>query len=175
VQKRARKPVRKKPNLSLRARALQYLARREYSRAELRSKLLKYVQADADAEFDSGQSQLGELDTLLNDLAARGWLSDERAATQLVHAKRSRFGTQRITYELRQKGIAEELISAALPELKDSELKAARSVWQKKFGTLPQDAKEKSKQMRFLQSRGFSMDVIFKVMKLSNSAEDESF
>jgi regulatory protein len=175
VQKRARKPVRKKPNLSLRARALQYLARREYSRAELRSKLLKYVQADADAEFDSGQSQLGELDTLLDDLTARGWLSDERAVTQLVHAKRSRFGTQRITHELRQKGIAEELISAALPELKNSELEAARSVWQRKFGTAPQDAKEKAKQMRFLQSRGFSMDVIFKVMKLSNSAEDESF
>ena len=55
------------------------------------------------------------LDALLDDLAARGWLSDERAATQLVHAKRSRFGTQRITHELRQKGIAEELISAALP------------------------------------------------------------
>jgi regulatory protein len=175
VQKRARKPVRKKPNLSLRARALQYLARREYSRAELCSKLLKYVQADTDAEFDSGQSQPVELDTLLNDLAARGWLSDERAATQLVHTKRSRFGTQRITHELRQKGIAEELISAALPELKDSELKAAREVWQKKFGVPPQDQKEKAKQMRFLQSRGFSMDVIFKVMKLSNSAEDESF
>jgi regulatory protein len=173
VQKRARKPVRKKPNLSLRARALQYLARREYSRAELRSKLLKYVQADADAEFDSGQSQSAELDTLLDglldDLAARGWLSDERAVTQLVHAKRSRFGTQRITHELRQKGITEELINAALPALKNSELEAAREVWQKKFGVSPQDQKEKSKQMRFLQSRGFSMDVIFKVLRTSDS------
>ena len=159
--------------MSLRARALQYLARREYSRAELRSKLLKYVQANADAEFDSGQSQPSEMDTLLDglldDLAARGWLSDERAATQLVHAKRSRFGTQRIIHELRQKGIAEELISAALPELKESELETAREVWLKKFGVSPQDQKEKAKQMRFLQSRGFSMDAIFKVLRTSDS------
>jgi regulatory protein len=62
-----------------------------------------------------------------------------------------------------------------LRELKGSELAAAREVWKKKFDTAPQDEKEKAKQMRFLQSRGFSMDVIFKVMKLSNSAEDESF
>jgi regulatory protein len=156
-------------SLSLRARALQYLARREYSRAELRDKLLPHVQADEDFE----QSSPVELDALLDDLTARGWLSDARAATQLVHAKRSRFGTQRITHELRQRGIAEELISAALPALKESELEAARSVWQRKFGTLPQDAKEKAKQVRFLQSRGFSLDVVFKVLRNVGSTENE--
>jgi regulatory protein len=159
--------VRKKPEVSLRARALQYLARREYSRAELRGKLLPHVQADQDFE----QVSPVNLDALLDDLAARGWLSDERAATQLVHAKRSRFGTQRITHELRQKGIAEELISAALPELKESELEAARSVWQRKFGTLPKDAKEKARQMRFLQSRGFGFDVIFQVLRSEPDVE----
>ena len=141
---------------------MQYLARREYSRAELRGKLLPHVQADEDFERVSPAN----LDALLDDLAARGWLSDERATSQLVHAKRSRFGTQRITHELRQKGIAEELISAALPALKESELEAVREVWQRKFGTLPQDAKEKGKQMRFLQSRGFALDVVFKVLRI---------
>ncbi len=155
----------------MRARALQCLARREYSRAELRSKLLPYARADEDGE----QQPPINLDALLDDLTARGWLSDARAATQLLHARRSRFGTQRITHELRQKGIAEELISAALPELKDSELEAARVVWQKKFGTLPQDAREKAKQARFLQSRGFAMDVIFKVLRQSTSSEDDPF
>jgi regulatory protein len=158
--------VRKKPEVSLRARALQYLARREYSRAELRGKLLPHVQAEADFEQAFDSSGHVNLDALLDDLTARGWLSDERAATQLVHAKRSRFGTQRITHELRQKGIAEELISAALPALKESELAAARDVWQRKFGTAPQDEKEKAKQVRFLQSRGFSLGAIFKVLRL---------
>ena len=155
-----------RPEISLRARALQYLARREYSRAELRGKLLSHVQDDADFEQSFDSSKPVDLDALLDDLTTRGWLSDERAATQLVHAKRSRFGTQRITHELRQKGIAEELISAALPELKDSELAAAREVWQRKFGMLPQDVKEKAKQIRFLQSRGFALDMVFKVLRL---------
>ncbi|MGC2048369.1 MAG: recombination regulator RecX [Gallionella sp.] len=154
----------KDASLSLRARALQYLARREYSRAELRGKLLPHAQADADFE----QVSPVNLDALLDDLTARGWLSDERAATQLVHAKRSRFGTQRITHELRQKGIAENLIDEALPQLKETELEAARVVWQKKFGTAPQDEKEKAKQVRFLKSRGFALDVVFKVLRFDD-------
>ena len=166
-QKQARQ-LRKKPEVSLRARALKYLARREYSRAELRGKLLPHAQADDDFEQAIDCSGLVNLDALLDDLTERGWLSDIRAATQLVHAKRSRFGTQRITYELRQRVIAEELISAALPELKASELEAAKVVWQKKFGTSPQDEKEKAKQVRFLQSRGFSLDAIFKVLRLDD-------
>jgi regulatory protein len=156
--------MRKKPEVSLRARALRYLARREYSRAELHGKLLPHVQAGEDFE----QVSPVNLDALLDDFVARGWLSDARAATQLVHAKRSRFGTQRITHELRQKGIAEELISAVLPELEESELEVAREVWRKKFGTAPQNEKEKAKQVRFLQSRGFSLDAIFKVLRLDD-------
>lgn len=156
-----------RPEISLRARALQYLSRREYGRAELRGKLLPHVQADEDFE----QVSTVGLDALLDDLVARGWLSDERAAAQLVHAKRSRFGTQRITHELRQKGITEELISAALPELKGSELEAARSVWQRKFGALPQDAREKARQMRFLQSRGFGLEVIFQILRSEPDVE----
>lgn len=151
--------LKKKPKLSLRARALQYLARREHSRAELSAKLLPHVREGDDVE------------ALLDDLTKRNWLSDERVAEQVVQHRRSRFGTQRITHELRQKGIAEELISAALPELKEGELAAAREVWQRKFGSLPQDNKEKAKQMRFLQSRGFGLDVIFQVMRCESEIE----
>lgn len=159
--------VRKKPEISLRTRALQCLARREYSRAELRAKLLPHVQADEG--FDSALAP--DLDVLLDDLTRRGWLSDERAATQLVHAKRGRYGTQRITHELRQRGIDETLIAGALPELKESELATAREVWRKKFGAPPQDAKEKARQMRFLQSRGFGFDVISQVLRLEEASD----
>jgi len=137
------------------------LARREYSRAELRGKLLPHVQAGHDLE----QASAVDLDALLDDLTSRGWLSDERAAKQLVHLKRSRFRTRRITHELRKKGNSEELIDAALPALKESELEAAREVWQRKYSTLPKDPKEKASQMRFLQSRGFSIGVIIKVLR----------
>ena len=147
-----------KAELSLRGRALQALARREFSRAELHAKLLPHI-----AETD-------DVAALLDDLERRGWLSDARALEQIVRIRSSRFGTQRIAHELRQKGISDELISAAIPQMKESELDAARTVWQRKFATPPQDQKEKARQVRFLQSRGFSMDVIFKVMRI----EDES-
>ena len=159
--------MRKKPEISLRTRALQYLARREYSRAELRAKLLPHVPADE--EFDSASAP--DLDVLLDDLTRRGWLSDERAVTQLVHAKRGRYGTQRITHELRQRGIDETLIAGALPELRESELATAREVWRKKFGMPPQDAKEKARQMRFMQSRGFGFDVIAQVLRLEEASD----
>ncbi len=149
--------MRRKPEISLRARALRYLARREYSRAELHNKLSLYAQEGDD------------LEAVLDDLAARGWLSDARAAAQLVHAKRSRFGMQRIVHELQQKGITDNLIDAALPELKQSELDVAREVWRKKFDSIPGDAKEKARQIRFLQSRGFSVEVIFKVLRLAEA------
>jgi regulatory protein len=132
---------------------MQYLARREHSRAELHNKLQPYVQEGDD------------LEAVLDGLEQNNWLSDARAATLLVDSKRGRFGTQRIAHELRQKGIAENLIAEAMPQLKETELEAAKEVWQRKFGVEPLDAKEKAKQIRFLQSRGFSMEVIFKVLR----------
>lgn len=138
---------------------MQALARRELSRAELEAKLLPRV-----AETD-------DLAALLDDLEKRGWLSDARAAEQIVRIRSARFGTQRIAHELRQKGISEELINASIPQMKQGELEAARNVWQRKFASLPQDQKEKAKQVRFLQSRGFSMEVIFRVMKISDMEE----
>jgi len=142
---------------------MRYLARREHSRAELHAKLQPYVQEGED------------LDAVLDELEKKNWLSDVRAATMLVESKRGRFGTQRIAHELRQKGIAENLISEAMPQLKETELDAAREVWQRKFGIPPEDPKEKARQIRFLQSRGFTMEVIFKVLKLSSATEEGEY
>jgi len=151
--------VKTKPAPSLRGRALQALARRELSRAELHSKLLPHV-----VETD-------DIAALLDDLEKRGWLSDARALEQTVRTRSARFGTQRIAHELRQKGISDELISASIPQMKEGEVEAARKVWQRKFASPPQDQKEKAKQVRFLQSRGFSMEVIVKVMRISDLDE----
>lgn len=147
------KAVSKKPELSLHTRAMKYLVRREHSRAELHAKLLLKATPDDD------------VDKVLDELAARGWLSDSRAVEQVVRLRRNRFGMQRIAHELRQKGIGEDLINDVLPQMKDTELEAARGIWQRKFGIAPGDAKEKAKQLRFMQSRGFMPDVIFKVLR----------
>jgi regulatory protein len=143
----------KKTEFSLKARAMRYLARREHSRAELRAKLLPHVVEGED------------VDAVLDDLERRNWLSDDRATEQFARQRRGRFGTQRIIEELRRKGIDEERINAVLPELKSSELETAREVWGRKFSALPEDAKEKARQVRFLQSRGFSLEVALRVMR----------
>jgi len=77
--------------------------------------------------------------------------------------------------ELSLRGRALQVLARRELSRAEGELEAARAVWQRKFASPPQDQKEKAKQVRFLQSRGFSMEVILNVMKLSNFAEDESF
>jgi len=137
--------------LSLRARALWYLARREHSAKELHRKLLPHV-----AEGD-------DLEALLQDLKKRGWLSDERFAEQVVNAKQSKFGSQKLAHELREKGVAEDLVAQATTGIND--LENAKAVWQKKYGKLPANRNEWAKQARFLQSRGFSFDIIRQVLR----------
>ena len=141
------------PEPSLRARALNYLARRDYTRSELQRKLAPH------AELHS------ELKSLLDDLQMRGLLSEQRFVEQIVHARQGKYGSLRIAQELRAKGIAEELINSTVAQVKGSELASVRAVWTKKFGSLPTDAKQRAKQMRFLQSRGFSMEVIRQVLQ----------
>lgn len=144
--------VNKRPTLTLETRALRFLARREYSRCELAQKLSTYAQ--------SPQSLTDLLDRLEQD----GYLSAERFTEQIIKARRTRFGSQRIVCELKEKGIDNHLIARILPELKETELEAACQVWQKKFGTPPLNPKERGKQIRFMMNRGFSSETIRQVL-----------
>ncbi|MCX7184614.1 MAG: recombination regulator RecX [Nitrosospira sp.] len=137
---------------SLKTRALGYLARREHSRLELEKKLAAHTQDPA------------ELSAMLDALEQLGFLSARRMLEQVVQVRRKRFGSQRIVHELREKGIAEDLIAAALPALKQTELDAAREVWRRRFAAPPTDAKDHGKQMRFLLGRGFAPEVIRRVL-----------
>jgi len=138
---------------SLKIRALDYLARREHSRLELEKKLTPYALT------------LEELSFVLDSLEQCGLLSAGRMVEQVVHVRRSKFGSRRIVHELQQKGIDEDLIAAALPHLKETELETARTVWRKKFGAMPINAKERAKQIRFLMSRGFTSEIIRQVLR----------
>ena len=144
--------MRTPPEKSLRSRALDALSRREHSRTELARKLAPHT------------DNPDELHALLDDLQARGWLSDARYTEQIVHARQARYGSRKIAYELREQGIDDSLINASLAGLKDTELERARGVWEKKFGQPPTTEQEKAKQIRFLQSRGFGWEVIARVI-----------
>jgi len=146
----------KRPQLSLRGRALGYLSRREHSRAELSRKLTPHV-----TETDS-------LETLLDALEREGWLSNERFVESVVHRRGAKLGTSRIVNELKRNGIDETLIQDANAALKDTELTRARDVWSKKYGELPITPDDRAKQARFLATRGFTSGVIMKVLKASD-------
>ena len=85
--------------------------------------------------------------------------------------RKSKFGSQRIVHELREKGIAENLIAAALPNIRETEQENAREVWRKKFGAMPANAKELGRQMRFLMGRGFTAEVIRQVLRHADKEE----
>ncbi len=137
---------------SLRQRALEYLGKREYSAAELGQKLKTYAEESDD------------IPALLNDFKARGWLSDVRFTEQIVRARKVKFGSAKIAHELREKGVADELIADAVAEVQGSEIENATEVWYKKFKQPASNRNEWAKQARFLQSRGFSFDTIKKVL-----------
>jgi regulatory protein len=138
---------------TLRERALSLLNRREHTRAELARKLAPHAEPDDD------------LNGLLDEFEQRGWLSDERYARMRVNVRAGRYGNSRIAHELRERGVAEALIASTLAELEQSELARARAVWSARFGALPKDAKERARQGRFLQGRGFGWEVIRAVLR----------
>ncbi len=141
------------PEVSLRERAVRYLARRDHSRAELARKLA-----------DHGTPE--EIEDVLNRMSELDLLSDRRFAEAWVRGKAARFGTSRLRHELARRGVAPETVDDAIDaECGDDDLDRARAVWRAKFGSAPADVREWARQARFLQSRGFAGDVIRKLLK----------
>ena len=138
--------------LSLKARALRLLAQREHSRAELERKLVSH------------EEQAGDLALALDELTAKGFISEERVAASVMHRRAPRLGAARVLQEMRFKGLSAETLAEAAGPLRATELERARAVWQKKFGTPALDAATRAKHARFLAARGFAADVVRRVL-----------
>jgi regulatory protein len=145
-----RRPRREK---SLLARALGYLARREHSRAELARKLAPHAES---AE---------QLTSLLTALEAKKLLSETRFVEVLARSRGARFGAARIRQELRAHQVQDDLVRPVVDQLRQSEFERARALWERKFGTPVADAAARIRQMRFLAGRGFSAEVIRKIVR----------
>jgi len=146
--------------LSLKARALRWLANREHSRHELRAKLLR---AAGEAHTAA------EVDALLEHLSAQGHLSNERFVESRLHVRSARFGNRRIEQELRQHGVTLDADTQA--QLRVTEVARAREVWRKKFGKSARDAAGRARQARFLAARGFSAEVVHKIVSSDHEIE----
>jgi regulatory protein len=130
---------------------MNYLARREHSRAELARKLAPH-------------GEPAEIEALLEQLELDKLLSNTRYVEMLAHARSGKHGSLRLKADLRDKGVAESDMQTALATARDQDMEAARTVWRKKFGEHPANAAERARQYRFLASRGFPMDIIRRVI-----------
>ncbi|MGP5791807.1 regulatory protein RecX [Psychrobacter celer] len=170
----------------LRWLAFYYLSRREYGKAELKQKLL-------DKEQDPDK-----IDALLDEFEEKGYQSDYRTTLMLIRENiRKGRGRSRIKQAFYQKKIAmpdniDELIDMANAEseefsefVEDSDdnlvegvdwLKLAVTARTKKYGnTLPREPKDKARQLRFLQYRGFKSDICFAALDYTLETLDERF
>ena len=145
--------------ISLKGRALRLLSGREHSRAELERKLTQFEEVP------------GTLAQVLDELQAKGFINEQRVVDSVLYRRSAKLGTARIRQELQTKGLDPGMVLDAVASLQDTELARAREVWRKKFGTPPLDAAARGKQQRFLLARGFSGDVVRKVV----AGGDEDF
>ncbi|WP_303901028.1 regulatory protein RecX [Thiohalomonas denitrificans] len=134
----------------VRETAIRLLARREHSRRELAFKL-------------NGRGFAREqVDRTLDDLESRRLLSDERFAEFFVRSRVDNgCGPLRIRAELRERGVEDGIIAGQLAEVDADWCALAAEVRRKRFGeSIPEVFRERAKQMRFLQYRGFESEQI---------------
>ena len=148
----AQEPQRAALAAGLKGRALRLLSQREHSRLELERKLAPH------------ETEPGQLAKALDELQARGFISEERVVELVIHRRAAKLGTARVRQELQAKGLSPEAMGEALEQLRSTELERAREVWARKFGEPATEPKEKARQIRFMVSRGFAAEVVRKVV-----------
>ena len=136
--------------IAARKKAMDLLARREHAAEELVGKLVK-------SGFDDATAR-----TAVARLAADGLQDDARYVESLVQTRiRQGKGPERIRAELRQRSVGSGVVDQALYSADVDWAGLAREVRVRKFGSAaPADFKEKARQMRFLQYRGFESEQV---------------
>ncbi|NOQ94143.1 MAG: RecX family transcriptional regulator [Methylophaga sp.] len=129
---------------------MNYLSRREHSVSELITKLGK-------TEFEHD-----DIINVINRLTEQNLQSDQRFAENYTRYRSQRgFGSQKIRQELKERGVAVELINDTLEQADIDWFSLAMTVRCKRFGEQrPDDFKDHAKQQRFLQSRGFTHEQV---------------
>jgi regulatory protein len=170
---------------ALKSRALRWLAQRDHGRAELERKLVTHARAlarlaeQAAAASGAETGETGEpgfggleepelrrrVELVLEQLAAAGLLNEARMAEAMLNARAPRFGERRLRQTMQQHVLEPALVDASLASVRDTELERARALWLRRFDGPGATPAERVRQMRFLVGRGFSSEVIRRVMK----------
>ena len=156
--------VSQKQNLSqkdLYNKALNYLARREYSRSELQRKLAQY------------SDNTDDITAVLLRLSEQNLQSDERFSESFIHSKQGKYGNHRLLETLKQKGVDLATADEFLPN-QEQQLATAVEIIHKKLGT-PRllTTTEQQKAYRFLLYRGFSPETVKTALRKWQKGEDD--
>lgn len=140
---------------AVRRAAMDLLARREHGRVELTRKLRKRGAPD------------DLIEPALDRLAEEGLLSEARYLESFVsYRARAGYGPMRIREELAQRGLPRADIEQALRDSAIDWRELLADTWRRKFaGVLPRDARERAQQGRFLSYRGYSLDMIGRLLR----------
>ena len=138
--------------MSAKSVAVRLLSRREHSTYEIRDKLLQ-------RDFDEV-----EIEQALLELQQGDWLSDERYAEAYIRMRQQKgFGPIRIANELNERGVKEGIVETYLYAGEESWRQTLLKMYEKKYkNAAVEDYNEKAKRIRFMQYRGFTLDMIYK-------------
>lgn len=141
--------------MSAKSVAVRLLSRREHSAFEIRDKLKK-------REFDDD-----EITQAIAELIKGDWLSDERFTEAYIRMRQLKgFGPIRIAMELNERGVKESIVETYLHAHDDVWFESLEQQYKKKYKSKAiEDYNDKAKRIRFLQYRGFSLDIIYRVVK----------
>jgi regulatory protein len=135
--------------------ALRHLSRRDRTEAELRRHLAGKDVAEAEA------------DAAVAELARVGYLDDARYARTFAEDRRALdgWGTERIERRLLERGVAPELVAAAI-ETRDGagELAAAIELLRRRFADVPADDRERERALRMLVRKGYDLELAYEAV-----------
>jgi regulatory protein len=144
--------------------AYKAVARRDLTVAELRSRLeRKHVPPEA-------------IDDAVEELEETGFLDDARYASQFAEDKREleQWGTERIASDLRRRGIAPQLIDAAVSHhSRDSEIRTALLLLGQRYREAPENDRERDRAWQMLVRRGYSPEIAYDAIRAWERAERE--
>ena len=148
----------------LRNKALRLLTTREHSREELLRKLAQAKVRRTREEAKAPKPVKDDIASLVDDLAAQGWQSDDRYAEAIVRRLTGQASRRFIAEKLAQAGIKKDVAATALEALEQDDVEVAQALWTRRFGETPKDDKDRQRQIRYLLSRGFHLGDAFKLV-----------
>lgn len=142
----------------MRRAAMNWLSRRDYARGEMAGRLRRKF------------GEQSPVEPVLDWLQEKNFLNEQRFAEAFVRSRIERGqGEMRIRQEMSQRGLGDELIDQALDEADCDWFELARQVHQRRFRRgAGGDRKEKARQLRFLQYRGFSAEQCFQAVEAAD-------